>query len=127
MLELQDLVDPASELGYPGVDSRLVGLRAPDPPGDHTCQQPPLVRPLDNHWPSRISLKTTKFGCHIFKLLDKHSPRTEIRSSWTKDKVRIIHLVWNASYLTKTYQYSEVKTSCIESIKNSYSLYNQHT
>ena len=56
---LEDLVDPVSELGDPGVDPGLVLLRAPDAPADDAAEHVAAVRgaghrhraaavPLDN-------------------------------------------------------------------------------
>ena len=40
---LEDLVDPLSEVGDPGVDARLVLLSAPDAPTDHAGEHVPTI------------------------------------------------------------------------------------
>lgn len=60
LLELQNLIDPDSELGYPGVDSRLIGFCASDSPGDNSGQLEAFVVPLNDHGTTRITCKRGK-------------------------------------------------------------------
>ena len=56
-LELQDLVDPVPKVRYPGVDARLVLLRAADAPADDASQHEATVAFLDDHWASAVTLE----------------------------------------------------------------------
>ena len=54
---LEDLVDPLSEVGDPGVHAWLVLLGTADAPTDDAGQHEPTVGlPLHRHRPSRVSL-----------------------------------------------------------------------
>lgn len=57
-LELEDLVDPFTELGDSSVDAWLVRYRATDSPADHPGKDPSFIaRPLYHHWPSTVTLR----------------------------------------------------------------------
>lgn len=55
-LELYNQIDPIPELADARVHARLVGLRAPYPPGYDAREQEPPVRPLDDHGPAWVAL-----------------------------------------------------------------------